>query len=126
MKRLEPNLLLAISAGFMLLLAVVSATAFGPSIGVVRNPLLAVVCTLGFLLLNPMLIKRMGRPPQPPMIDARNPSTAVWAGIFPLIMAGLAAVPVFWPGHDYGLVVVIASVMFAVTLQSALTARRGG
>lgn len=126
MKRLEPNLLLAISAGFMLLLAVISATAFGPPIGVVRNPLLAVVCILGFLLLNPMLIKRMGRPPQPPMIDARNPSTAVWAGLFPLIMAGLAAVPVLWSGHDYGLVVIIASVMFAVTLQSALTARRGG
>lgn len=119
-------MLLAVSAGLTLLLAVISATAFGPPIGVVRNPLLAVLCTLGFLLLNPMLIKRMGRPPQPPMINPQAPGSVVWAGLFPLIMTGLAAVPVFWPGHDYGLVVIIASVMFAVTLQSALTARRGG
>jgi hypothetical protein len=126
LKRLEANLLLAVSAGLTLLLIVISATAYGPPIGTVRNPLLAVLCTLGFLLLNPMLRKRMGQPPQPPMINPRTPGTAVWAGLFPLIMTGLAAVPVFWPGPDYALLVIIGAVMFAVTLQSALTARREG
>ena len=35
-----------------------------------------------------------------------------------------AAVPVFFPGHDYGLMVIIAAVWFGVAVDSALRARR--
>ena len=123
MKRFEPNLLLAISCFFALLLVVITASAWGPRIGLVRNPLLAIICAGGFVLLNPMLQRRTGQAPRPPMINPETPGTAVWAGLFPLIMVGLAALPVFRPGPDYGLVVIIAAVMFGVTVESALKAR---
>jgi hypothetical protein len=37
-----------------------------------------------------------------------------------------AAIPVFWPGPDYGLLIIIAAVWFGVTVESAIKARRGG
>jgi len=124
LKRLEPNLLLAISAFFALLLVVATSIVFGPEHALLRNPLLAVICAGGYILLNPMLQKRMSQPARPPMISADSPGAAVWAGLFPVIMTGLAAIPVFRPGPDYGLIVIIAAVMFGVTAESALKARR--
>ena len=53
-------------------------------------------------------------------------STAVWASLFPLALILGAAVPVFFPGHDYGLLVIIAAVWFGVTVQSAIKARQAG
>ena len=37
-----------------------------------------------------------------------------------------AAIPVFWPGHDYGLLIIIAALWFGVTVESALKARQSG
>ena len=125
MRRLEPNLLLAVSAGFALLLVVVTASAFGPSAGLIRNPLLAIICAGGFVLLNPMLQRRTGQPERPPMIRADAPGGAVWAALFPAILFLLAVVPILRPGYDYGLLVIVAAVMFGVTVESAIKARKG-
>ncbi|GAA0636761.1 hypothetical protein [Brevundimonas lenta] len=123
MKRIEPNLLLAISTAFALALVLMTTILFGPPQAALRNPLLAIICAGGFILLNPRMMKMMGQPPRPPMIDAGNPGALLWAGLFPMIVLLLAAVPVFWPGHDYGLVVIIAAVIFGATAESALKAR---
>ena len=125
MRRLEPNLLLAISAGFALLLVVITASAFGPEIGLIRNPLMAIICAGGYVLLNPMLQRRMGQPARPPMIRPDAPGGALWAALFPAILFLMAAIPVFRPGPDYGLLVIVAAVMFGVTAESAIRARRG-
>lgn len=124
MKRLEPNLLLAISTAFGLLLVVITTTAFGPPSGLIRNPLLAVLCAGGFVLLNPILSRRLGQGDRPPMIHPHSRGTAVWATVFPMVVTTSAAVPVFWPGPDYGLLVIVAAVWFGVTVESALRARR--
>lgn len=123
MKRLEPNLLLAVTTGFALLLVVVTATVYGPPIGLMRNPLLAVICAGGFVLLNPLMLRMMKITPRPPLIHPDSRGTAAWASLFPMLVSASAALPVFWPGPDYGLLVIIASVWFGVTVESALRAR---
>ncbi|GAA0623028.1 hypothetical protein GCM10009422_18800 [Brevundimonas kwangchunensis] len=123
MKRLEPNLLLAISTAFAVGLVLVTTSLYGPDGSGLRNILMVVICAGAFVLLNPMLQRMMKMPKRPPMISADNPSTIVWAGLFPLLVILSAAVPVFWPGNDYGLLVIIVSIWFGVTLESALKAR---
>ncbi len=123
MKRLEPNLLLAVTTGFALLLVVITATVYGPPVGLIRNPLLAIICAGGFVLLNPVMLRMMKITPRPPMIHPDAPGTAVWATLFPMMVIVSAAVPVFWPGRDYGLLVIIAAVWFGVTAESAIKAR---
>ena len=66
----------------------------------------------------------MKRPVRAPLISPRNPATAVWAALFPMMILICAAAPVFWPGRDYGLLVIIAAVLFGATAESALKARR--
>lgn len=124
MKRLEPNLLLALSTGLALVLLVVTATFYGDEPQLLRNAFLAVACTAGFVWLNPMLQRRMKQKPRPPMIDRASPGTAAWAGLFPLFVMCAAAVPIFWPGHDYGLLIIIAAVWTGVAVESALKAIR--
>ena len=124
MKRLEPNLLLALSTGLALVLVVVTASFYGATPNLLRNTLLAAVCSAGFVLLNPLLQRRMKAAKRPPMIHRDRPGTAAWAGLFPLGVIFAAAVPIFWPGHDYGLLVIIAAVWFGVTLESAIKAFR--
>lgn len=123
MNRLEPNLLLAVATGFALALLVMTASLFGEPGGATKYPLLAIGCAAVFVLGNGLLAKRMGRT-SPPMVHAGAPATAVWASLFPLAVILSAAAPVFWPGHDYGLLVIIAAIWFGVTVESALKARR--
>ena len=124
MKRLEPNALLAISTAFALLLVLLTTSVYGPPEAAIRNPLMAIICAGGFLLLNPIMLRVMKITPRPPLIHPDSPSSLLWAGLFPMLVICAAAIPVFWPGHDYGLVVIIASVWFAATVESALKARR--
>ena len=124
MKRIEPNLLLALSTGLALVLLVVTASFYGASAQLVRNSLLAILCAAGFVLLNPVLQRRLKLAARPPMIDRDSPGTAVWAALFPMAVILAAAAPVFWPGHDYGLLVIIAAVWFGVTLESAIKATK--
>ena len=124
MKRLDPNLLLALSTSLALVLVVVTSSFYGAEPQLLRNAFLAVACAAGFVLLNPLLQRRMNQRPRPPMIDRSSPGTAVWAGLFPLFVIAAAAVPIFWPGHDYGLLIIIAAVWTGVTIESALKAVR--
>ncbi|RZJ39980.1 MAG: hypothetical protein EON86_13345 [Brevundimonas sp.] len=124
MKRFEPNLLLAISTAFSLLLVLMTTSLFGAPGVWLRNVLMAIICAGGFILLNPILLRMMKITPRPPMIHPDSPGSAVWAGLFPAVVLAAAAVPVFFPGHDYGLLVIIASIWFAVTIESALKAAR--
>ena len=125
MKRIEPNLLLAIATAVPLALLVAAASLFGQPGLTLKYVLLALSCTAAFVVFNGMLSMRMGTQ-RPPMIHPEAASTAVWASLFPLILIFAAAVPVFFPGHDYGLLVVIGAVWFGVTVESAFKARQAG
>ncbi len=126
MKRLDANLLLGLSTSLALVLVVVTSSYYGAEPQVLRNAFLAVACVAGFVLLNPLLQRRMKQGSRPPMIDRSSPGTAIWAGLFPLAVMFAAAVPIFWPGHDYGLLIIIAAVWTGVTVESALKALRRG
>lgn len=123
MKRLEPNLLLAVSTVIALILLIMTAALFGAPGGALKYPLIAVICVVAFVIGNGMMAARMGRA-TPPMISLDAPATAVWAGGFPAVVMLFAAIPLIWSGHDYGLLIIIASVMAGVTVESALKARR--
>lgn len=125
MKRIEPNLLLALATAVPLALLIATASLFGEPGNTLKYVLLAVICTALFVIFNGMMTKRMGTQ-RPPMIHPEAASTAVWASLFPLLLIFAAAVPVFFPGFDYGLLVIIAAVWFGVTVQSALKARQAG
>ena len=125
MKRiLEPNLLLAIATAIPLTLLVMTASLFGEPDQEVKYVILAVVCTVAFVILNGIMAKRTGRV-RPAMIHADAASTAVWASIFPMIIILMAAGPVFFPGHDYGLLIIIAAIIFGGTVESAIKANKG-
>ncbi|MGZ9099424.1 MAG: hypothetical protein ACXW3O_06950 [Brevundimonas sp.] len=123
MTRLEPNLLLALSTGFALVLLVMTASFYSPSVPLLRNALLAVICAGGFVLLNPVLQRMMRLPERPPMINRDAAHTGVWSALFPLAAILAAAIPMIWPGRDYGLLVIIGAVWFGVTAESAIKAR---
>jgi len=123
LKRLEPNLLLAISTAFAVGLVLVTTSLYGPESSGLRNILMVIICAGAFVLLNPMVQRLMKMPKRPPMIHPDSPGTAIWAALFPLAVMVAAAVPVFWPGNDYGLLVIIVSIWFGVTIESALKAR---
>ncbi len=124
MKRLEPNFLLAVSTTISLLLLLLTTVVYGEvgAGGEIKYPLMAAICIVGYVVGNALMQRQLKRV-TPPMIHADKPSTAAMAGVFPLVVMLLAAVPVFWSGHDYGLFVIIASVMTGATIESALKAR---
>ncbi|WP_288759786.1 hypothetical protein [uncultured Brevundimonas sp.] len=126
MNRLEPNILLAVSTGVALILLVLTASAFGEPGNTIKYVVSAVVCSAIVAGLNSWMARRMGQTQLHPMIRAEAPTSAVLAGLFPLAVIFAAAAPVFFPGHDYGLLVIIAAVWFGVSVDSALRARRRG
>ena len=124
MNRLEPNILLAVSTGVALILLLMTASAFGEPGNTVKYVVSAVSCSAIVAVLNSWMARRMGQTDLQPLIRAEAPTSAVLAGLFPLAVIFAAAVPVFFPGHDYGLMVIIAAVWFGVAVDSALRARR--
>ena len=123
MSRIEPNALLALSTGVALALLLMTASVFGEPGNTLKYVLSAVVCAGTFVLLNGRVARMMKRPAVQPMIHADAPRTAVWSGLFPLMVIAMACAPVFFAGHDYGLLVIIASVIFGATVESAVRAR---
>ena len=101
-----------------------TASVFGEPGNTLKYVLSAVVCAGTFVLLNGRVARMMKRPAVQPMIHGDAPGTAVWSGLFPLMVIAMACAPVFFPGHDYGLLVIIASVIFGATVDSAVRARR--
>lgn len=125
MKRLEPNLLLAITCVMTLALLLLTGSLYGVAGGAIKYPLMAAICIIAFIIGNSLMARRLKRV-SPPMISVDSPRTVAWAGILPMLLMIFAGIPVFWPGHDYGLLVIIASVMTGLTIESALKARQVG
>ena len=124
MNRIEPNALLSISTGVAQILLIMTASVFGEPGNTVKYVISAVICSAAFVLLNGRMARMMKRPAVQPMIHPNAPGTAVWAGLFPLIVIAMACAPVVFAGHVYGLLVIIASVIFGLTVDSAVRARK--
>lgn len=124
MSRIEPNILLAISTGVALVLLLMTAITFGEPGNAAKYVLIAVICAVLFVAFNGVMNRMMKRESPRPMIQPGSPASAVWAGLFPLLAMIAAAVPVFLPGRDYGLLIIIAAVWFGVTADSAIRANR--
>lgn len=121
MKRIEPNLLLAVSVALPLILLVLTAATFGEAGRLTKYVIIVLTCPILFVLMNGLM--RRGQPPRPPMIQPTAPATVAWAGLLPFAVMIMAGVPFFFPGHDYGLMVIVASVFFGLALESAWKAR---
>ncbi|MBN9480819.1 MAG: hypothetical protein J0I52_11325 [Bordetella sp.] len=124
MKRIEPNLLLAVATAIPLILLIATASLFGAPGQLLKYLAIAVIVPAAFVPLNALMAKRMGLR-RPPMIHPDAASTAVWASLFPALIILAAGAPVIFPGHDYGLLVIIAAVFFGGTAESAIKAARG-
>jgi hypothetical protein len=125
LKRIEPNLLLALTTGVAVALLITTASVFGEPGLVLKYTVLAVIVPVSYVVLNGLWSRRM-KLQRPPMIHAEAATTAVWSSLFPLLVILSAAGPLLFPGHDYGLLVIIAAVWLGVTVESALKARQAG
>ncbi len=123
MKRIEPNLLLALTTAIPLILLIATATLFGAPGQLLKYVVIAVVVPAAFIPMNAVMRAKMGWV-RPPMIHPDAASTAVWASLFPALIILAAGVPLVFPGHDYGLLIIIAAIFFALTVESAIKARR--
>jgi hypothetical protein len=116
--------MLAFSTGVALALLIMTATAFGSPGQAAKYLITAVVCSALFVAFNGGMNRLLKRPTPQPMIHPASAASAVWAGLFPLVLIFAAAAPVFLPGHDYGLLILIASVWFGVAVDSAIRSNR--
>lgn len=123
MKRLEPNLLLAVSTGVALVLLVMTAGVFGRPDYLLRYCVIAVGFSACYVVMNTVIEKRAAFAPRP-MILPDTPGTAVWALLIPILVLIAAAAPVILPGRDFALLVIIATVLFGLTVRSAMRAIR--
>jgi len=121
LKRLDANQLLALSTGFALIVLVLAAAINAPEGRALRYPVLGVVCSVAYVVLNSLWARRTGIR-RPPMIHQDSPGTAVWSSLFPLGILIAAAVPFLFPGVDFGLLVIIGAIFFGVTMESAIRA----
>ncbi|WP_427792131.1 hypothetical protein [Brevundimonas diminuta] len=124
MKRTEPNLLLAVATAIPLILLIATATLFGEPGQLLKYVVVAIIVPVAFVpMKNAVMRAKMGWN-RPPMIHPQAASTAVWASLFPALIILAAGVPLVFPGHDYGLLIIIAAIFFALTVESAIKAAR--
>lgn len=123
MSRIEPNLLLALSTGLALVLMIMTASLYGEPGQGLRYAGTAAVCAGLFVPLNGLLMKQMQRK-TPPLISPGLPLATLLAGGMPLLVIIGAAIPVFFPGHNYGLLIIIGAVIFGSTVESAYKAAK--
>lgn len=123
MKSLEPNILLAVTTLVALVLLIMTASVFGEAGQTLKYVVLAAVCIPALVIGNGFLAKRSGRV-SPPMVSREASATAVWAAIVPGLVMLFAVVPVIFGGFDYGLLVIIGTVLTGVTVESAIKANR--
>ncbi|MFJ6023871.1 hypothetical protein ACIQC9_04640 [Brevundimonas sp. NPDC092305] len=121
--KIEPNLLVAAVTACALGLLVIVASLFGGPEATLRYVATAFVCIAVALAFSRMMLRMRGRVPRP-LIRAEAPGAAIWMGVFPLVVLATAILPMMAPKADYTLMVVIAAIWTAVTLQSAFAARR--
>lgn len=123
MKRIDPNVLLAVSTLLSLAVLVMSATIFGPADPPWRYVATAAVVTAAFLALQPV-VPRFMRMNKGPLIIPEAPSGAIWAAIYPALIMLAAILPPLFPGVSFGLAVVIGGVILGSTIESAIMSLR--
>lgn len=121
--RLEPNALLAITSGCSLALLIGSASIFGLPGQLLKYVIIAVVVSVAYPPMNAFMRRRMGQQPTS-IVTLESERSAMWATLFPAMITLMALVPIIWSGHDYGLLIIVASVFFGGTVGSALNARK--
>ena len=84
MKRIEPNLLLAVATAFALMLMVVTASLSAPMMTALKYVGLAIACSAGFVLLNKAFMAARKRKPRV-LISAEHPGVVILAAIFPMV-----------------------------------------
>lgn len=119
----EPNLLVAAVTACALGVLVISASLFGGPDATLRYVATAIGCVALFMAFSRMMLRLRGRVSRP-LIRPDAPGTATWLILFPVVVLATAALPLMAPRADYTLMIVIAAIWTAVTLQSALAARR--
>ena len=122
--KIEPNRVLAFSTGMALILLVLTAGVFGRPDFLVRYAIIAGVFSACYVAMNTWIERRAAAPPQP-MI----PDTVVgvpWAMVIPMVVLLFAAAPVILPGRDFALLVIVATVLFGLTVRSAMRVRPAG
>lgn len=122
--KIEPNLVLAFSTGMALTLLVLTAGVFGRPDFLIRYAIMAVGFSACYVALNTWIERRAPVPPQP-MIPERVIGLPL-AMVIPLLVLTFAAVPVILPGRDVALLVIIATVLFGLTVRSAMRVRPAG
>lgn len=120
--RLEVNLLLAIATGFALALLVMTAGVYGRPDYLVRYAVIAVGFSASYVLLNTIIERRSAAPPKPMLPE--DLIGIPWAATIPLFILTSAAVPILLPGRDFALLVIVATVLFGLTVRSAMRVRR--
>lgn len=121
--RLEPNALLAVTTGCSLGLLIGSAAIFGEPGNLFKYLVIAIVVAAICQPLKKLMQRRMNVAPSA-IITLESPRSAMWATLYPAAITLMALIPMFWTGHDYGLLVIIAAVWFGTTINSALVARK--
>lgn len=122
--KVESNLILAFSTGMALTLLVLTAGVFGRPDFLVRYVLMAIGFSALYVGLNTWLERRAAVPP-PPIIPARVVGLPL-AMVIPVLVLTFSAVPVILPGQDVALLVIIGTVLFGLTVRSAMRVRPAG
>jgi hypothetical protein len=113
----ELNRLLAVATGFAYGALLVAAWLFSPPEPPASrwvSPGQGVAVVVLYLLLKRVLNMK----PTPPLIQPGAPAT-LFAGLFPLVILGAAAMAALWPGHNF-LAVIVGGVWFGMTLEAVL------
>jgi hypothetical protein len=119
LKRLDANVLLAVTTLSSFILLIMTATVFAPSEPWWRYGLMGLITVLAYSLMSPMLERLMKREAQP-LVSPEAPSSLAWSAIYPGVILLAALAPIVWTGIDYGLVLIVAGVWFGTTLRSAM------
>lgn len=122
--KIEPNILLAITASLAMALVTGSAVYFAAPGKAIQYVGAALMSVAGFLVLNAAFMAWRKRKPKP-MIDRSQPVTMIMAMVFPFTMILSAALPMLTPGMgDYGLMIIIGGVFTGLAIQSAIAVLR--
>ena len=120
--KVESNLILAFSTGMALTLLVLTAGVFGRPDFLERYVLMTMGFSALYVGLNTWLERRAAVPP-PPIIPERVIGLPL-AMIIPALVLTFSAVPVILPGQDVALLVIIGTVLFGLTVRSAMRVKR--
>ncbi|RZJ00580.1 MAG: hypothetical protein EON90_06620 [Brevundimonas sp.] len=119
----EPNLLAASVTAIALGVLVLSAGAMGEPAAALKYVALSFGCIALFIAFSRFMLRSRGRVSRP-LIRPENKGAVLWLSLFPVVVLATAALPLIAPRADYTLMIAIAAIWTAVTIQSAIAARR--